>query len=245
MCTVTFIPNENGVFLTSNRDEKIIRSLAYPPIVYKTERNLLVYPKDSLANGTWICLNANGNAAILLNGAFYRHHSNPPYRKSRGLVLLEIIDSINPLSFFDDLDLDDIEPFTVVLYANSLLHELRWDGVKKYINMKDVAVRHIWCSATLYDENVIQLRKNWFNTWNAKNMIPTADSILNFHKFTGDGNSEHDLMMSKESIWSTVSITSLQIEPNKAKMIYEDLLNGLVSPIEVEIKNSIMKNNAK
>jgi uncharacterized protein with NRDE domain len=188
MCTVTFIPTENGVILTSNRDEKIMRSFALPPEKYFSKDCTLVYPKDTMANGTWICLNENGNAAVLLNGAFYRHHSIPPYRKSRGLILLDIIDSNNPLSYFDEIDLSGIEPFTIVLYANSLLHELRWDGVEKYINMKDVSLRHIWCSATLYDENVIQLRNSWFKLWNAKNVVPTMDTILNFHKFTGDGN---------------------------------------------------------
>lgn len=244
MCTVTFIPVDNGVILTSNRDEKIMRSLAHPPSVYKSKSNILIYPKDSFANGTWICLNDNGNAAVLLNGAFYRHESNPPYRKSRGLVLLDIIDSSNPLTGFDEIDLRDIEPFTIVLYACSELHELRWDGARKFANKKDTSLSHIWNSATLYDENVIELRKSWFESWKMKNEIPTIDEILNFHKFTGDGNSEHDLMMSKEGMWSTVSITSLQVLSDKATMIYEDLLNGLITPIEIVLRNNLLTNNA-
>jgi hypothetical protein len=51
--------------------------------------------------------------------------------------------------------------------------------------------------------------------------------------------------MSKEGIWSTVSITSLKIMNDRAKMVYEDLLNGLVSPIEIELKNILLKSNAK
>jgi len=74
----------------------------------------------------------------LLNGAFKKHIAQPPYRKSRGLVLLEIVEADEPQSFFKQLDLFDIEPFTVVLHQPGLLHEFRWDGKDKHSTLLDI-----------------------------------------------------------------------------------------------------------
>ena len=70
MCTVTFIPGKDRYFITSNRDEKMLRKPAIAPQPYVINGNTLVYPRDADAGGTWIAMNENGNAAVLLNGAF-------------------------------------------------------------------------------------------------------------------------------------------------------------------------------
>ena len=91
MCTVSLIPGRESFFLTSNRDEKKIRRQAIPPAIYQYKGARLLYPRDADADGTWIAINQNGNAAVLLNGAFVKHKPRPPYNRSRGLVLLDII----------------------------------------------------------------------------------------------------------------------------------------------------------
>ena len=96
MCTVTFIPVRDEFFITSNRDEKLGRKTAVTPVAYKQDGHYLIYPKDADAGGTWIALKENGDAVVLLNGAFLPHVPLPPYRKSRGLILLDIINSPKP-----------------------------------------------------------------------------------------------------------------------------------------------------
>ena len=65
MCTVTFIPHQNGFYLTSNRDEKVTRSKAIHPKIVEHNQVKLIYPKDNDHNGTWICLKENNLAACL------------------------------------------------------------------------------------------------------------------------------------------------------------------------------------
>src|SRR5437763_13365204 len=132
MCTVTFIPSAGKIYITSNRDEKLLRKQALPPRFYFHNDVQLIYPRDEDAGGTWIAVNNNGNVAVLLNGAFIKHASKPPYRKSRGLILLDIVKSNTALKYFFSTDLTNIEPFTIVLFEKNNLHECSWDGNKKY-----------------------------------------------------------------------------------------------------------------
>src|SRR5215470_17195971 len=92
MCTVTFIRSADKIYITSNRDEKHWRSSAFPPTVYPCTSGKLLFPKDGDAGGTWIAAHENGNAIVFLNGGFVRHTPQPPYRKSRGLILLDLIE---------------------------------------------------------------------------------------------------------------------------------------------------------
>src|SRR3954465_10304679 len=96
MCTVTFIPVKDKVYITSNRDEKVVRKQALQPAEYYRKGAKLLFPKDPDAGGTWIALHENGNAVVLLNGAFEKHKPNPPYLRSRGIVMLDIIAEARP-----------------------------------------------------------------------------------------------------------------------------------------------------
>src|ERR1700712_4455776 len=109
MCTVTFIPSGNKILITHNRDEQGSRSKAIVPKEYTINGYTMLFPKDSAAGGSWIAINRNGAAAVLLNGAFKKHTHNPPYRKSRGLIFLEILGSSDLLLAFQTIELIGIE----------------------------------------------------------------------------------------------------------------------------------------
>src|SRR6476619_3650958 len=114
MCTVSFVPfTKNHFILTSNRDETTARGLASSPVIIEKETYKLVCPIDPLASGTWIAASNYGDMICLLNGAFKRHKHLPPYRKSRGLVVLDYFDTGEPEKFAAEYDLSNIEPFTM------------------------------------------------------------------------------------------------------------------------------------
>jgi hypothetical protein len=226
MCTVSFIPSAGGVIITSNRDEKLVRTPALAPAAYLHKTGFITYPKDAQAGGTWFAVHENGNAAVLLNGAFEKHNSQPPYKLSRGLVLLDIIDSEGPLRHFLQVALAEVEPFTVVLWQEQLLYECRWDGTAKHYVQKNNSQPHIWSSATLYDTATRQKRESWFRQWLQQCPGPGQEEAIAFHHFGGDGNIENDLVMNRSNALSTVSITSLELGRTKAAMVYNDLLNS-------------------
>lgn len=223
MCTVTYIPSKHGCFLTSSRDENIIRPQAVTPDAYEHNGISLVYPKDAKANGTWIAVTETGNAAVLLNGAFAKHISHPPYRKSRGLIFLDIISHAQPEFCFLGINLSSIEPFTLVLFIGGFLFEARWDGEQKHFVQLDEKGTHIWSSATLYSPGIINKRKQWFENWVLENPRPTATSIFNFHHFAGDADNANNILMNRDNQMLTVSITGIDIRVDTATMQHFDL----------------------
>jgi hypothetical protein len=232
MCTVSFIPSAGGIIITSNRDEKLVRTPALAPAAYQHKTGVITYPKDAQAGGTWFALHENGNAAVLLNGAFEKHTSQPPYTKSRGLVLLHILDSKQPLNCFLQMPLTEVmvEPFTLILWQEQLLYECRWDGAAKHSVRKDKSLPHIWSSVTLYAAAIRQKRENWFRQWLQQYPQPQQAQVIGFHHFGGDGNIENDLVMNRENIFSTISITSVELSEKKTAMIYNDLVTGSQHP---------------
>ena len=238
MCTVTFIPANDKYFISSNRDEKYNRMKAIAPAVYEINNKKLIFPKDANAGGSWIALHENGNAAVLLNGAFKKHIPMPPYRKSRGEILLNIIADKRPVSYFHQLDLSRIEPFTLVLCDKNNLYECRWDGEKKHYQQLKKHRPYIWSSVTLYEKSVVKKRERWFAAFLNRNPHPTQKDILEFHQFTGDGDHYNDLLMDREGAFSTVSITSMLLTVDRGSMKYLDLKDNSLREKKIEFESS-------
>lgn len=224
MCTVTFIPTSQGVYLTSNRDESKNRSIALPPKTYNRNGCEMIYPQDRDAAGSWIILKENGDAAVLLNGAFTKHTRLENYRKSRGLILLDILEQLCPYEHFLAINLGNIEPFTMVLFSKAQLWECRWDGVRKHTLLLDAGKPYSWCSATLYNEATAKKRKQLFLQWFSSTGTVCITKIMNFHRHAGKG--KHDKLVINNGRMHTVSITAIFIKAGKSVMHYRDLLTG-------------------
>ena len=235
MCIVSFIPVKGKFFITSNRDEKLARKNAVIPGLFVHNGQKLFFPKDADAGGTWIVMKENGDAAVLLNGAFICHKTEPPYRLSRGVILLEIISPERPSVAFTKMNLHDIEPFTLILLESNCLYEFRWDGTEKYCKQLNVDRSYIWSSATLYDGFVIKKREQWFASFLNSHPTPTQQDILNFHQFTGDGDKQNDLLMTRDGKYSTVSITSILLTKDRGCVNHIDIRNNSSSEIKIEL----------
>ncbi len=226
MCTVTFISGSGSYLLTSSRDEKIARSQAVPPHIYRHNNCRLLYPRDANAGGSWIALKDDLTAAVLLNGAFESHIPQPPYHLSRGIILLEIIGADNPAASFLQMDLRGIEPFTLVLLESFQLFECRWDGKLKYQSKPDMQQNYIWSSATLYNAATRDKRASWFQQWQQLHIQPAQPAVMDFHRFAGDGDEKNSILMNRQGELNTVSITSLQLTKETGSMYYFDLKDG-------------------
>lgn len=222
MCTVTYLPTPDGFILTSNRDEALVRKPAENPHSELIAGQEVIFPRDGEAGGTWIAT-ANNRTVCLLNGAFKRHHRNPPYKMSRGLVVLDFFKTTSVAEFNQNYNLEGIEPFTMVISEGKDLFELRWDGNEKFFKQIDARQPHIYCSATLYTPEVIAMRQNWFAAWLSTHKIYTVEDILSFHLFAGEGDEHTKIRMSIFGIVQTVSITCIHKTENDQKVYYSDL----------------------
>jgi uncharacterized protein with NRDE domain len=242
MCTVSYVPTTDGFCLTSNRDEKVSRKSAVSPKILKKKGYSLLFPKDAEKNGTWIAAKNTGAFAVLLNGAFTTHAKKACHTKSRGIVLLELVMKAYPYYEFKKANLEQTEPFTLILFTAGNLYECRWDGAKKHVLRLDPAKPYIWSSATLYSKKAASIRSTWFNHWYRSNTEEkTAIKVLAFHKFDGDEDLENGLIINRENKIRTVSITQIHVSSNNVKMTYNDLCDDSLYVEEMTFKNAPRK----
>jgi uncharacterized protein with NRDE domain len=224
MCTVSFVATNDKIIITSNRDEKTVRPSAIPPRNYTVNGKNLIFPKDPKAGGTWFVANEDGTILVLLNGADEKHEVQLPYRKSRGLIVLEMISSFSSKDFWTEIDLENIEPFTLVLFQNNALFQLRWNGKEKETTSLDIHQNHIWSSSTLYPSAIREKRANWFHTFMNDNFQISESKMHDFHRYTEEGNDENGLVINRNDEMKTLSITQSVIEKNKVAILHYDLI---------------------
>ena len=225
MCTVSYVSHNGLSIITSNRDEHIGRQTAAAPGVETINNRKIIFPKDAKAGGTWFAASEEGGIAVLLNGAFVKHIPAPPYRKSRGLIVLEIISAASPAACFAEMDLDKIEPFTLILLQTSQLTELRWDGNSKHEKELDTAGNYIWSSATLYDEAAVAERNRLFDRFMNNHKTPSPADVYRFHANNNE-DEENGFVINRKIGLKTFSITQAIIQPGKIDFLHYDLLQN-------------------
>ena len=227
MCTVTYMPKNNGDFIfTSNRDEQPNRVALSPEIYSKNGVNYL-YPKDKKAGGSWIALSEKERLVCLLNGAYEGHVSKEVYAYSRGLVVKKILEAENAKWAIEDIELYGVEPFTLIAVDWSFMPiciELIWDGVKKDIRILSHGSK-IWSSSTLYDKKVKAERESWFQDFEVEFPEPEFKEILGFHQNENYGTKDISIKMQRPNI-QTTSITSIVKNGGTLSMYYMDGLTG-------------------
>ena len=225
MCTVSFVSSNGKTIITSNRDEKIYRPSAIAPKNYLINNKNIIFPKDPKAGGTWFAIDENGTVLVLLNGANEKHEVKLPYRKSRGLIVLDVISSFSPKSFWQAIDLENIEPFTLVLFQENELYQLRWDGIDKESTSLNTNKNHVWSSSTLYSTAIRDKRADWFHTFLDVNPTISETEMLNFHRYTEEENKENGLVINRNDELKTLSITQYVIEQNRVSIMHYDLIS--------------------
>jgi hypothetical protein len=201
---------EDGCWLTSNRDEMPERQPLQPAAWHTLPGgSKLYYAADARAGGTWMATSMHGECTILLNGADTDFVPKPSYSRSRGLVLLDLLQAASLHPAFWQYDLEEIAPFTLVHYRKGKLFQARWDGKQKTWQPLNDQQPHIWSSATLYDKAIQQLRRQWFAQWHAMHVQPEWAEVLGFHNWRLPQYPEYSICMQRPSGIQTISISAV------------------------------------
>lgn len=210
MCTVTYLPLPGpGFLLTQSRDESPFRPGAHFPVKETRNGKDLIFPQDPAGGGSWIATDGKEQLCCLMNGAFEEHTPKPPYRMSRGQILLDAAAASSPQEFVDNYNLEDIEPFTLLFFRSEddiKIHELRWDGEKKFFRTFHSGKPQIWSSSQIYSTEQQLLREDWFREWLDNMPLISPEEALNFHLTAGDENPGHSLLIDRGYV-KTVSLT--------------------------------------
>jgi uncharacterized protein with NRDE domain len=209
MCVLTFIPLENGrVTITHNRDEHVSRDKALPPTEYFVGQERVLYPKDPKSEGTWFAVHQDW-VCCMLNGGFEKHQSQPPYRQSRGQVILSFLDFLDINTFVSKFNAYGMEPFTFVSFdlKRQKIYQVIWD--EKVLNLQSFSTKKplIWSSVTLYDVKIRQMRSTLFEKFLASK--PNNQSIFDFHRMNAKDSLGNGFFVNIDNRIQTVAITQV------------------------------------
>lgn len=212
MCTLTFVPRDDGYYLAMNRDESISRGVAHPParIDLPGLKTNAIYPRD-VAGGTWIAANDRGITFGLLNWNDV-HRPGADKIRSRGVVIPHLVqfgshhDVQTAVRLFD---LKGILPFRLVgiFPLEKKIGEWRW-------NRDSVEVQHLawerrhWFSSGVSDEQASRLRGTICqDAWAAED-AGSLPRLRQLHASHANGPGPFSLCVHREGV-QTLSYTEV------------------------------------
>lgn len=226
MCTLTFVPlSSTSYIFTSNRDERKSRSSAFAPSIHQKDGISFLAPIDGQALGTWLGASEQGRVVCLLNGGIDSHVPTPPYKHSRGKIVLDALVEADVKQYLDNYNFYNIEPFTLLIVENKSilqLSEFVWDGQSRFYKKLDATLPHIWSSSTLYSPHQKSKRAKKFLSW-VDEIKRDIDQILSVHEAL-EGKEELGLSMQRPH-HCTVSTTQLKVDNLSVSMLYHDRLS--------------------
>jgi len=229
MCTLTWFTTNSGYELFFNRDERLTRRRAEPPVIQEVDGVTLISPTDADAGGTWIAVNQFGITVCLLN--HYQFQQIETYKdwKSRGDIVKKfaVISDLNLVQeWFDDLPLDNYRAFRMFIIEPQGNNRLCvWDGhsgrVEWYVTMPK-------SSSSVDAKNVKAIRKDLFK--NLK-LVESCDSrdYINYHSSHLPSRSKDSVCMHRDDA-KTVSLSHVCVEDLSISFRYAD-----GSPCEAEL----------
>ncbi len=226
MCTISFTPCSNSLVFTFSRDEKPERHTGNFIVTEQLPHKKIFFAQDSKAGGSWFAADSLGNVAMLFNGGFITHAKKQDYAKSRGIILKEIAAAENMLLFFENVPLEEIEPFSVLLLQNNELYRLTWTGIEKNISSLEITGTYIFSSSTLYSEKIQRLRGQWFNEYLQQQPFVNSQTIFDFHATCNKQDKENGLVIERAGGCSTLSISQAVISGKQTLLKHLDLRTG-------------------
>ena len=240
MSTVTYIPGfSKGFLLAHNRDERIDRPMATPPLSRMINGNTVMYPVDPEGKGTWIGISSDGKVASLLNGGTIKHERTPPYKHSRGLVIPAYFSYPDVVEFSGKYDFSGLEPFTLIAIESEKIFILIWENETLTLREKNSRLPHIFFSRSLYPVSSLESRSSNFLSWYMNHRSAGENDMLNYNltqKFESDQIAKFD---TGSHILKTVSVSVIGWDKNMTRFLYYDTLNDLRLSNSVSIKNSV------
>lgn len=236
MCTLTYIPpfnNQDDFLITDNRDESVNRPAIFPK-VYAEYQTRLFYPRDIKAGGTWFGIAQQNRAMALLNGAFKRHQRNPYYKKSRGVVVKELLAMSDIKQGIRAYDFSGIEAFYGVMFLwkkEMEIIEIIWDGEQLFQNKKEADKPHIWSSAMTFSPEEHQKKVTLFEAFLNENKDSEClpELLWDFHE---NRDPQAHMILDYEKL-KTTSISQFHYTPEADFFRYKDLLTQEVQEDEI------------
>jgi uncharacterized protein with NRDE domain len=202
MCTITYLPCQNGYILTQNRDESPLRTEAVFPVSEHRAGHNLIYPKDPEGSGSWFVSTEAGLTLCVMNGAYHANKKPGDYKHSRGLVPLHYLEYAHANAFLNEYHYRELEAFNLLVCGPDGVDEFVWDE-NEMVHHKHAPGQLIFQSAPLYNAEQQAFRKRLFHQFLAENNV---DDVLDFHTKPQIQDPAIDILMDRGRVGSVSTI---------------------------------------
>ena len=222
MCTLTFVPTEDGYVAGMNRDEKLTRPRAIPPKRFDSPGATALFPSEG-SGGTWIGCNSQGNLLALLNWNDVEPRSDGKNPRSRGVLIPKLIcgdDLADTRARFAQLDLSGFLPFRLfgAFLRESLILEWRWDGLHRQEFKFTWRKRH-WFSSSVSDALAQRERGRACEKAEGVGSLELVSWVRNLHQSHDPVPGPFSLCVHREDA-ATVSYTEVRCSGEGISMSY-------------------------
>ena len=149
-------------------------------------------------------------------------------------MLLDIASSQFPAETVSEYLLNEIEPFTLVLYNQKRLTEFRWDGKVKHFLELDENHPHLWSSATLYSPEVRTKKQVAFQQFLSGNFEITSEMLLDFH--ANEDDPENGFRINRSEKVKTLSTTQALFSDSKIVLKHKDLVKETTDVLDIKVR---------
>lgn len=225
MCTITWraAPGLREIYF--NRDELKTRAAALPPSIrHSTEGNEYIAPHDPDGGGTWLAVNDYGLIVAMLN--LYPKNALAVWspRRSRGLLVQDLMNCRNPIevsTWLHEENLEYYRPFTLLAFHLDFPDPLWAEWKNPHFDLRRDASANMPITGSSYaTSEVIASRKQRF-----KEMLENqgdgdeAEMLRSFHHDTQALDPAHAVFMERSDA-RTVSYTEVHLDRHRATLRY-------------------------
>lgn len=212
MCTLSIVHTNDSTIITSNRDDAVHRSQVKLRKI-KVGIYFIYYLEDPIKKGTWLAFNSIGKVAVLLNGCNEKHKIQAHHTESRGKIPIDFLKMNVSLSDFVKIySFQNYEPFTLVVWQQKSINELKWNGEKcEILIISNIESHHLWSSVTLYNKLQRAEREQLF-VQSIQSTNITSESVFNLLS-TPSNNIDSGFYILRDKV-RTLSTSQVVIEKN-------------------------------
>ncbi len=222
MCTASWIHSNEGYSLFFNRDEKLTRREGLPPELRELRGVKYISPLDGDHQGTWIAVNQFGLTLCLLNRYQMARSNTGVDFTSRGLLLINLIDSVGQVEIENRLahsNLQYFQPFTLaVLQQRSETVVFQWDGLELLKHPKGDALMPL-TSSSCDTLNVIERRRSQFEKFRDKAGELNEETLYRFHHSHDPSSGANSVCMHRDDA-ATVSFSTVRVDDGSIEFGY-------------------------
>lgn len=219
MCTVTFVPRQQGYLLAMNRDEKRSRPTGLPPVKRTLNGQVVLAPSEP-GGGTWISVNGSGVTFALINWYSIAAHIRVNL-VSRGEVVrvasaLDTPDSI--AAALATLPLANLKPFRLigVFPATQQLMQWRWN-LRKLASHRHPWRAQQWISSGFDEPKAQRIRGRSFREAREQKSVGSPAWLRRLHSSHSPVKGPFSTCMHRSDA-ATVSFTEVAVSAKNTTM---------------------------